>query len=182
MLQRTSSAKVFPSHTNSSQSHYPWKTILFNITHLPHDCGENVVTWGTFAECQTRDRKVASSNPSRSGGRIFFSSINFVCWLLFSVHSTSVLLQWHIKDPGHSARRAGGRLHLNMHTPLTRRSRSGLTMPLSRHSVGLYPEMRSQVIWQGTFDHNCPSSLSCCGLILAQRVELMCASLSPRKK
>ena len=38
------------------------------------------------------------------------------------------------KDPGHSAKGADGRLHLNMHTPLTQRSQSGLTMPLSRHS------------------------------------------------
>ena len=31
-----------------------------------------------FAECRTRDRKVASSNPGRSGGRIFCSRVNFV--------------------------------------------------------------------------------------------------------
>ena len=40
------------------------------------------------------------------------------------------------KDPGHSAKNAGGRLHLNTHTALTQRSRSELTMPLSRHSNG----------------------------------------------
>ena len=28
---------------------------------------------------RTRDRKVASSNPGRRGGRIFFSRINFIC-------------------------------------------------------------------------------------------------------
>ena len=37
-----------------------------------------------------------------------------------------VLLQWHVKDPGHSAKSADGRLHLNTHTSLTQRSRSGL--------------------------------------------------------
>ena len=52
----------------------------------------------------------------------------------------AVLPQWHVKDPCHSAKSAGGRLHLNMHTPLTQRSWSGLTMLLSRHSVGTYPE------------------------------------------
>ena len=26
---------------------------------------------------------------------------------------------WHVKDPSHSTKSAGGRLHLNMHTPLT---------------------------------------------------------------
>ena len=48
-----------------------------------------------------------------------------------------VLPQWHVKDPGHPAKGAGGRLHLNTRTFLTQRSRSGLTM-LSRHSVGTY--------------------------------------------
>ena len=41
-----------------------------------------------------------------------------------------VLPKWHVKDPCHSAKSAGGRLHLNTHTPLTHRRRSGLTMPL----------------------------------------------------
>ena len=49
-----------------------------------------------------------------------------------------MLLQWHVKDPGHSAKNAGGRLHLNTHTSLTQRSQTGLTMPPSRHSVGTY--------------------------------------------
>ena len=72
--------------------------------------------YSCWLERQTRDRKVTSSNPSRSGGRIFFSRVNFVCWLLFSVRSTPVLPQWHIKDPGHSAKSVGGRLHLNTYT------------------------------------------------------------------
>ena len=33
-------------------------------------------------ECRTHDRKVAGLNPGRSGGRIFFSQVNFLCWLL----------------------------------------------------------------------------------------------------
>ena len=57
-------------------------------------------------------------------------------WLLFSVRFTPVLPQWRVKDPGHSIKSAGGRFYLNTHTPLTQRSRSGLTMPMSRHSVG----------------------------------------------
>ena len=35
----------------------------------------------------------------------------------FSVRSIPVLPQQHIKDPGHSAKSAGGMLQLNMHTP-----------------------------------------------------------------
>ena len=59
-----------------------------------------------------------------------------VCWLFFGVRSIPVLPHWHMKDPGHSAKSAGGRLQLNTHTPLTQWSCSGLTMPLSRHDVG----------------------------------------------
>ena len=36
-----------------------------------------------WLEHQTHDWKVAGSNPCRSGGRIFFSRVNFLCWLLF---------------------------------------------------------------------------------------------------
>ena len=31
----------------------------------------------------THDWKVAGSNPCRNGGRIIFSRVNFLCWLLF---------------------------------------------------------------------------------------------------
>ena len=67
--------------------------------------------------------------------RIFFSRVNSL-----SI-PPSVLPLWPVKDPGHSAKSAGNRLDLNTHTPLTQRSRSGLVMPLSRHSVGNYLEM-----------------------------------------
>ena len=89
-----------------------------------------------WLECWTCDQKIASSNPGRSSRRIYFSRVNFVCWLLFCIHFTPVLPQWHVKDSGHSAKSAGGRLHLNTHTPLTQWSWGGLTKPLSRHSVG----------------------------------------------
>ena len=51
------------------------------------------------------------------------------------------------------------------HTPLTKQSQSGLTTPLSRHSVETYKETSSHPIRQGTLSHL--SSLSHCGLILA---------------
>ena len=38
---------------------------------------------GQWLECRTRDWKVTGSNPCWSGGRIFFSRVNFLCWLLF---------------------------------------------------------------------------------------------------
>ena len=70
-------------------------------------------------ERRTHDWKVASLNPGSRGGRIFLSRVNFVCWLLLDVLSFPMLPQWHVKDPGHSAKSAGGRLHLNTHSPLT---------------------------------------------------------------
>ena len=112
------------------------------------------------------DWKVASSNPGRSGRRIFFPRVSFVCWLLFGVCSTPMLPQWHVKGPDHSAKSAGGRLHLNTHIPLTQRSRSGLTMLLSRHCVGTYPETSPHTTHQGTLGPSHLSSLSHCGLIL----------------
>ena len=42
--------------------------------------GAGIAQW---LEHRTRDRKVAGSNPCWSGGRIFFSRVNFLCWLLF---------------------------------------------------------------------------------------------------
>ena len=48
--------------------------------------------------------------------RTFFSGVNFLCWLLFGVRSTPVLLRWHVKDPGHSPKSTGGSLHLHTHT------------------------------------------------------------------
>ena len=47
----------------------------------------------------------------RSSERIFFSRVNVQCCLLFGVRSNPMLPQWPVKDPGHSAKSAGGRLH-----------------------------------------------------------------------
>ena len=74
------------------------------------------------------------------------------------------------------------RLHLNTHTPLTQRIRIGLTMVLSRHSMGTYQETSSHATCQGTLSHSHLSLLSHSGLILAQRVEVVCANLLLQKK
>ena len=60
---------------------------------------ESVSRDSLLVKHRTRDRTVASSNPGRRGGRIFFSRVNFVCWLLFGVPTTSVLPQWHVNTP-----------------------------------------------------------------------------------
>ena len=77
----------------------------------------------SLVECRTHDSKVASLNPGRSGGRIFFSRVKFVFWLVFGVRSIPVIPQWHVKKPCHSSKSTGGRLHLNTHARLTKRSR-----------------------------------------------------------
>ena len=98
------------------------------------------------------------------------------------VRSSPVLPQWHVKDPCQSAKSAGGRLLINTDTHLTHRSRSELTMLLSRQSMGIYQETSSHATRQGKLGHSRLSSPSHCGLILAYRVELVCASYSPLKK
>ena len=47
---------------------------------------------------------------------IFFSPELTLCADSYSVSVHSVLPQWHVKEPGPSAKSAGCRLHLNMHT------------------------------------------------------------------
>ena len=59
----------------------------------------------------------------------------------------------HVKDPSHSAKSVGGRLHLNMHTPSTYQSQSGLTIR----------ETSSHTTHQEMFSHSHLSMLSCCG-------------------
>ena len=51
---------------------------LIKAIHMP--CGVGIAQW---LEHQTHNRKVPGSNPGRSGGWIFFSRVNFLCWLLF---------------------------------------------------------------------------------------------------
>ena len=42
--------------------------------------GAGIAQW---LEHRTRDWKVEGSNPCWNGGRIFFSRVDFLCWLLF---------------------------------------------------------------------------------------------------
>ena len=53
--------------------------------------GAGIAQW---LEHQTCDWKVTGSNPNRSSGRLFFSRVNFLCWLLFRClfhhHATTV--------------------------------------------------------------------------------------------
>ena len=84
---------------------------------LLSEWGVGIVQW---LQCRTHDWKVVGLNPCWSSGRIFFSRVSFLRWLLYryhtGIHSTPVLPQLHIKDPSHSAKIVSGRLRLNTHT------------------------------------------------------------------
>ena len=159
-------------------------TKLFYIFHYNSNLAVLTKVWPIGIACWiehwTCDWKAASSNPGRSGRRIFFSSQLCVLTLI-RCPFCPMLPQWHVKDHSHSAKSAGGRLHLNTHTPMNHRSQSGLTMLPFRKSVGIYYETSSHTTRQGTHGNSCLSLLSHCGLILVERVELACVSLSPLK-
>ena len=70
--------------------------------HRPHSVSLSVSGWLCF--CHS-----LSVCPGGSGGRIFYSTFNFVCWLLFGARSTPVLPQWHVKETGHFPSRPRGR-------------------------------------------------------------------------
>ena len=53
--------------------------------------------------------------PQLKAGEFSSPGSTFCADSYFSIHSTPMLLQYYIKDPGHSAKSAGGRLQLNMH-------------------------------------------------------------------
>ena len=55
--------------------------------------------------------------PAEAAGK-FSSSELTLCTDSYSV-SVKPLPQWRVKDPGHSAKSTGGRLHLNTHTAMT---------------------------------------------------------------
>ena len=55
----------------------------------------------------------------------------------FGIRSTPVLPEQHVKDPGHSAKSAGGRLQLNTHTPYV----CGLARSDMVHGRTVYTEL-----------------------------------------
>ena len=55
--------------------------------------------------------------PAGAAGELSSPASTFVADSHFGIRSTPVLPQQRVKDPGHSAESAGGRLQLNTHTP-----------------------------------------------------------------
>ena len=71
------------------------------------------------------------------------------------------------KRPQSFHQKCNWQVNLNMNKSLMQRSRSGLTMPLCRHSVGSYQKTSSLPARRGTLGRSHLSSLNHCGLILA---------------
>ena len=78
---RTENSEIWTSHvlTLSLFSFSPYQLLLVNL-------GSGIAQW---LERWTCDWKVLGSNPCRSGGRIFFSRVNFLC-SYFGIRSTAV--------------------------------------------------------------------------------------------
>ena len=111
---------IVPCRTTLSRSTAPWKQIssccsLYSTLAIPPK---------TIKHCHT----TVEWNVQLSWGQTHFAS---------PIGHCPVQRQWHIKDPGHSAKSAGGKILLHTRTPLTQRSRSLLTA-LFRHRVGTY--------------------------------------------
>ena len=94
-------------HINRSST-FKAPTVLHNflLIQLKHSIpdlhpngGAGIAQW---LEHRTRDWKVAGSNPCWNGGRIFFSRVDFLCWLLFRYPFHFLLIQvtakqWHLR-------------------------------------------------------------------------------------
>ena len=156
------------------QCQYICKT-MFAAVHMKRDGIQfNVSLFQPYSKAGVLTHVCTSIHTGSAGE--FSSPESTLCADSYLVSVLPLLPQQQINDPIHSAKSAGNRLHLNMHTPLTQQSQSGLSMPLSRHSVETYPETSSHATCQGTFGHSRLSSLCHCGLILAWRVKLLCMS------
>ena len=65
----------------------PVCSLILNAHHVP--CCGHAKAWADevgivqWLERPTHDWKVEGLSPCRSGGRIFFSGVSFLCWLLF---------------------------------------------------------------------------------------------------
>ena len=72
----------------TDEPNFSWEK--FSFSHQK----SNIPGIAQWLERRTRDWKVAGSNPCWSGGRIFFSRVDFLCWLLFRYPFHPVLPHW----------------------------------------------------------------------------------------
>ena len=74
------SALLFYSVVRGSSEVFGLQVERVGILRRDRKRGAGIAQW---LERRTRDWKVAGWNPCRSGGRILFSRVNYLCWLLF---------------------------------------------------------------------------------------------------
>ena len=70
-----------------------------------------------FFTCDTVRSRSRIRIPARAAGELLSPRSTFCADSYFGILSTPMLAQQHVKNPGHSAKSAGGRLQLNTHTP-----------------------------------------------------------------
>ena len=118
--------------------------------------GAGIACW---KELRTRDRKVASSNPGRSVGRIFCSRLNFVC--CYSVSVPPPCYRSGSKRPRSFCQKCRWQATLKHAYTLDLRKSQWVDYASVQAWCGTYMETCSHATCQGTFGH------SHCELILA---------------
>ena len=112
-------------------------TISWSIGHYTVYSGINNIQKGSYTKLIIM--KCSPATPAR----IWTHNLSITSLALLQKsypdpYSVSVP-QWHVKDPGHPAKSADGRLHLNTTHPGPNKVGVAWCMPLSRHSVETYP-------------------------------------------
>ena len=64
-----------------------------SVVGAPDSWSKGLARIAQWLKRRTRDRKVAGLSSGRSGGIVFFSGVNFLCWLLFRYPFHPVLPQ-----------------------------------------------------------------------------------------
>ena len=127
-----------PHHHHHHHHPRPFCTSSFPHTRTPGGRVSTAMTLGTSAVCSciTRTSGIGIGRlrvriPAGAAGIFLFQSLTFssrvklsVLFLILCPFYT-VLPQWYVKDSGHCAKNAGGRIHPRTHTPLTQRNRGG---------------------------------------------------------
>ena len=96
--------------------------------------GAGIAQW---LERRTRNWKVAGSNPCWSGGIIFFSRVDFLCWLLFRYSFHPRVTAVARKRSRSFCQKCRGRLELNTHTPYV----CGFAWSGMEHGCMVYTEL-----------------------------------------
>ena len=89
---------------------------LCYLTGKFHEKGSRNISVGTAPDSFMIERSQVRV-PASEAGEFSSPCSTFRAESYFSIHSTPVLPQQHVKDPSHYAKSAGGRLQLNTHAP-----------------------------------------------------------------